>query len=550
MVNLDPPGAKPTGTGTGRARLLACAGAFLVFLQVTQTVASLREMQADFSLSTADIAWVPSAYTLLVAAGVLSASALADRYGRRAIFRLGIAGLLVGGLVLVGAGNFTYLLIGQAIAGAGAALVLPSSLALVLESAPAGPAQNKAIAGWAAASGAGLAIGPVNAGLVLEWASWNAVFVLNAVVASVVLVVAGGWLDRGPTKAGTFDLLGAGRWIQGEPKPSRTFDVAGSLLAVPAMGSLVYFLIEGGRDGYTSSGAVIALAVAVVTWAMLLVTEWRAASPMLDVRLMARPSYSGALIVAATVLFCFVGVTILQVLWLSAVADLSVLEGALHLQFSMAAFIAGSILSPLMARRLGVLSPLAVGLLLAAAGAGWFSTISADSSLAVYAPMFATMGLGCGLANASSTAMAVASVPPHRQGTAFGTVNAARQLGAVVGTSMLGGHLSQELEPALTESLAGAGLSRPQAIQVAASVSDGTASASAAPEEVLRAVADGFTAAVADTSQVAALVTAGGLALFLLFALAGRRSSHSSSRTDTGKTGSAHASQVPVPNEG
>ncbi|MFE2107595.1 MFS transporter [Kitasatospora sp. NPDC059463] len=398
----------------------ACLGLFTVFLQTTETIGTLGAVQAGLRVEPADMVWVPSMYTLVVASCVLGGGALADRWGRRRVFLAGAAAMAAGGLVLALAGDLAAVLIGQAVAGLGGALITPSSLALITHAVRDPRRRAGAISAWAAASGLGLAVGPLVAGLALRWWTWHTAFWLNIVMAGLAAAVA---LVRVP---------------ESRNPAARRLDLAGQATAAAGLALLVFWLIDGGHHGYGSARAVAAAAAAVLLLAAFIAVELRHGAPMVDLRLMRDPSYSASLLLAGAVLFGFVGLSLLQVMWLERVRGLTALQVGVQLLAEFGAFIAASVLAGMAVRRLGPRVLIAAGLLLAAAGAALFARIEPDTAFTGYAAAFVLFGLGCGLANAPSTALAVSHVPHGREGEAGGTVNAARQIGAVLGTSILG----------------------------------------------------------------------------------------------------------------
>ncbi|MFI6492975.1 MFS transporter [Streptomyces sp. NPDC050564] len=399
--------------------IAACLGLFTVFLQTTQTIGTLSAVQDDLHIAAADLVWVPSMYTLVVASCVLGAGALADRWGRRRVFLAGAAAMAAGGVVLVFAGNLAAVLAGQAVAGLGGALITPSSLALITHAVPDPRRRAGAIAAWAATSGLGLAIGPVTAGLALRWWTWHTAFWLNLVVAALGAAV-------------------ALRHVEESRNPSQRLDWAGQSTAIGGLALMVFWLIDGGHHGYGSGRALAAAATAVVLLAAFAVVELRRTAPMVDLRLMRDPSYGASLLLAAAVLFGFVGLSLLEVLWLQRVRGLTALEVGAQLLAEFGTFIAASVLAGVLVRRLGPRTLITAGLLLAAVGATLFARVDPGTTFGGYAAALVVFGLGCGLANAPSTALAVSHVPRGREGEAGGTVNAARQIGAVLGTSVLG----------------------------------------------------------------------------------------------------------------
>lgn len=409
----------------------ACLGLFTVFLQTTQTIGTLSAVQDDLHVAPADLVWVPSMYTLVVASFVLGAGALSDRWGRRRVFLAGAVAMGAGGLVLVLASTLQTVLIGQALAGLGGALITPSSLALVSHAFPDPRRRAGAISAWAATSGLGLAIGPVTAGLALRWWTWHAAFWLNVALGAVAALVA---LAR----------------VEESRVPGGRPDWAGQILGTAGLALFIYWLIDGGHHGYTAARSLASLAGALLLLGLFVAVELRRESPMLDLRLMRDPSYSASLLLAATVLFGFVGVSLLQVLWLQRVRGLSALEVGVQLLAEFVTFIAASVAAGVLVRKWGPRPLIIAGLLLAASGAALFATVEPGDTFTAYAPALVVFGLGCGLANAPSTALGVSHVPRGREGEASGTVNAARQVGAVLGTSILGTLMTSRFTDRLT----------------------------------------------------------------------------------------------------
>ncbi|MBL3671484.1 MFS transporter [Streptomyces sp. M2CJ-2] len=408
----------------------ACLGLFTVFVQTTQTIGTLSAVQDDLRIATADLVWIPSIYTLVVATFVLGAGALADRHGRRRVFLAGVVAMAGGGLVLVVADSLSTVLVGQAVAGLGGALITPSSLALITHQFADPKRRAGAISAWAAASGLGLAIGPIIAGLALRSWSWHAAFWFNPFVAALAGVVALAFVAESRA-------------------PGHRLDPSGLSLGAVGMGALIYSLIEGGNNGFGGGRSLITALAALVALGLFVLVELRHREPMLDLRLMRDPTYSASLLLAATVLFGFVGVSLLQVLWMQRVGGLTALQVGVELLAEFGTFIAGSILAGILVRRLGPRPLVIGGLLLAAAGAALFADVSPADTFTDYAPALVVFGLGCGLANAPSTVLATGHVPAGKEGMAAGTVNAARQVGAVLGTSILGTLMTTRFEDRL-----------------------------------------------------------------------------------------------------
>ncbi|MGV9271168.1 MFS transporter [Kitasatospora sp. NPDC003701] len=490
----------PRTDRSGTVLLAACLGLFTVFVQTTQTIGTLGAVRADLGLDSADLVWVPSMYTLVVASVVLGAGAFADRWGRRRIFLLGALAMAAGGVVLVFADSLASVLAGQAVAGLGGALITPSSLALVTAAFPDPRRRAGAISAWAAASGLGLALGPITAGLALRWSTWHTAFWLGPVIAALAVAAA---------------LFG----VPESRAEGVRLDWPGQVLATAGLALLIYWLIDGGHHSYLGGAPLAAAIAAVVLLAAFAAVELRRAHPLLDLRLMRDPSYSAALLLAGTVLFGFVGLALLQVLWLQQVRGLTALQVGVQLLAEFGMFILASVVAGVLGPRFGAARLIVTGLLLAAAGAALFATVGPADGFGDYVPALMLSGFGCGLANAPSTALAVGHVPRGKEGAAAGTVNAARQVGAVLGTSILGTLMTSHFEARL------ATLGRPR------------------PQDVAQA----FTDAVGRAASVGALVLlAGAVAGGLLLALAHRRNAAAELAAPSPAPGDAEVVTLPV----
>ena len=394
-------------------------GAMITFLQITASVTALDTIQTELGVDAVTLVWIPSAYTLMVASLVLSAAALGGRFGRRRLFLLGVGAMVAGAAVITVAGSAAAVIAGQLVCGVGGALILANSLAILGTMFTDPHRRTEVITGWAAASGVGLALGPVLAGALLQAADWHAVYFSTAVLGLITL---------GATLP----------WVGESRAPGVRVDVPGLLLGTITMAASVFALIEGGRSGHGSPVVVAAWLVAAAALAAFLAVETRAVQPMLDVRLFRSPSFSTVMLVAAVSLFGFTGVAVIVVLLLQKAQGLTPLEAGFRMLAMLGAYVVVAACVGPVIRRTGFKAPLAGGL--AAAGIAALGLAGQDplTGFATQAPLFVLFGAGVGLVAAPATAAALASVSPSKAGMASGAVNAARQLGSVLGVSVLG----------------------------------------------------------------------------------------------------------------
>jgi MFS family permease len=420
------------------AVVVACLGMTMSFLTITATVTALSSIAADLGLSPVELVWTSSAYALALAAFVLSSGTLGDLLGRRTVFQTGAAVLGTGAVVTAVASGPALLLAGEVVMGAGAALIVPNSLAIVAGAFADPRRRASAVGVWAACSGIGLAIGPIAAGLLLAAWSWHAVFLVDVLVAVVVLAAA-------PFA------------IADTRVPGRGIDVPGTALATLAVASLVVGVVEGGRSGFGAALPLTGFVVTVLAVTGFVLVERRVARPVVDLRSFASRRSVGALLVAGVALFSFTGVALLATLEMQRAQGLSPLASGVRALSLMAAYVVVSSLAATAVRRSGVRTVLTVGLTATLAGTLVLHQVGLHSPYLATAAGFVLVGGGLGLLIAPTTALVVGSVPPERAGMAGATVTTVRQVGAALGGSVLGtvvtnrlpAHLAGGTDPAL-----------------------------------------------------------------------------------------------------
>jgi DHA2 family multidrug resistance protein-like MFS transporter len=407
-----------------------CFGMMLTFLNITATISAVPAIQEDLAADSATMVWIPSIFALVVASLVLSAGTVGDVIGRRTAFVIGSAIMSAGSLSSFLAHSSGWILVAQAITGVGAALVLPNSLAIISNSFPDPKERTEAISIWAACSGLGLAIGPLSAGAVLGAFSWNAVYLINAVAALLVTLIA-------PLVVPRSSVHGA------------RLDVPGLLTATITIAALTFWVIDGAHNGFGSTKAIVAIVVFVCALAAFIAYERVTDAPMLDLRLFRSPSFSTVMVVSATVLFGFTGLSLISVLFLERVGHLSAWTTGLHLLALMGTYVVVSAIAPRLLPRTGFKVMLTAGLIITAIGSLLLLRVHPHEGWTNMTVALVALGVGFGSLIAPATAAAMNSVAPVQAGMASGTVNMFRQLGGVMGTSVLGSILTSQLASGL-----------------------------------------------------------------------------------------------------
>ena len=476
MSNTERTGSPHKGH-PGVTLFAMCLSAGMTFLEITASIGTLTALDNVLMVSPSALVWVVSAYTLPVAALILTASTLGSLFGRKRLLSLGVVVLAAGSLVVATAPSIALVLTGQAVAGVGAAMVLPNSVALITVTFTEPHQRTRAIGLWAASSGIGLATGPVIAGVLLEHYDWHAVFLTNVVLGAVALAV-------------TLPSVLESR------QPGQRLDLGGLLLGTLTVSGVVYGAIEGGHRGYGAPVVVAAFVVAAVAAVLFVVVELRVTDPMIHVRLFGSASFTAVMVVAAVGLFGFTGVTLLVVLYFQRVMGLSQLSTGVRLLPEMVAFIVTSAVTATLVRRVGFTTPLVAGLMLSGAASLAMLTARPDSSYVALGAALAVFGAGLGFVVAGSTAAALTSVAPTQAAMVSGLVNTFRQVGAVLGTSVLGTILTSGAASSRPHTLSVRGVTGEPARDVVHAFAQGTLRLPSAPVPVRAALRDSLTTGV------------------------------------------------------
>lgn len=441
--------------------IMACLGVFVAYLPVTTVSMSLPAIQRALHASTSQLSWISDAFVLPMAALILTAGVFGDVHGRKKVYQAGLVSAAAGAVVALCAQSVPVLWVGQALAGVGAAALLPSTLALISHAVPDPHERGKFVGLWAAALMAALSVGPLLAGVILEHASWRWIYLPVVPVAVAALAV-------------TVPVLADSR-----APGSRRLDWPGQITAAVAITALVYGVIEGGAHSFSETEVVVALALAAVSAVAFVVTERRSADPMLDLTLFRSPAFSATTLIAMISFLGLIGFFFVLSLYFGLVQRLGTLDAAYRmLSMTLVCLLTGAAAGRLMQRvRARVL--IVTGLLLAAAAMISLTALDAHTSFGAMAWRLALLGLGLGLVVTPMTATAVASVPHHLAGMAAAGNNAFRQVGGALGPAVLGVLLTTRITDTLPGHLADNGVDGATAHRITAAVDAGGPGAAA-----------------------------------------------------------------------
>ncbi|WP_051393291.1 MFS transporter [Glycomyces arizonensis] len=438
-----------------------CLGAFMLLVDVTIVVVALPDMGEDLEADFTGLQWVIDGYALALAALLLTIGSLADRWGLKRTYLVGLAAFTAASLSCGLATSAGALVAARAAQGAAAAAMFASAMAL-LNIAYRGKDRAVAFGVWGAVNGAAAAAGPVLGGLLTDHFGWQAIFLVNIPIGVIAIALSAKVLRESRH-------AGAGR-----------FDTAGAALFTAWAVLTTYALIHAGEHGWTDGGTLVpALAGSVALIAFVLV-ERRRRAPMLDLRLFARPAFTGAMVAALLVSIAAFAYTIYTSLWLQGSLGLDPVDAGLAmLPMSGAALVTSAAL----ARPLHKVPPwtsIGAGLALIGAGGLLQSGLDADSSWTSLTLGLTVTGLGVGLCLPVLNAAAMSAVPPERGGMASGALNTARQIGMALGIAALG--------TVFTDGLAGGSFAEPGTVATALNRTMVTAGAVGLAGAVLTAV--------------------------------------------------------------
>jgi MFS transporter, DHA2 family, methylenomycin A resistance protein len=413
----------PAASGQAAALLSVGLGFFVIQLAVTIVNVALPSIQNEIGGTVAGLQWVVDAYTLALAALMLTAGSAADRIGARRVFLIGLVTFAAGSAACAAAPSLGLLIAARAVQGLGASALVPCSLALIVHQFPDPRARARALGVWGGMGSLGVALGPVLGGGLVALTSWRAIFLVNVPVCALTA-----WLLRRHVRESGRD-------------PSRRADLPGLALGMAALAGVTAGFITAGQDGWLAPLPDALLTAGVVAAVAFVVTERRAAAPMLPLGLFRSREFSAATAVGVLFNLCLYGALICLSLFLQQARHESALStGLLILPFSLAVG-AGSLASGPLTARTGPRLPMTAGLGLAAAGAAVLAAGGPGTPLWILVAGSIVLGL-CSLAMPAMTAVVVGSAGREHAGVASGILNAARQSGGALGVALLGSLLA------------------------------------------------------------------------------------------------------------
>lgn len=443
---------------------VTCLGSFLLLLDTSIVTLALPRIQVDLHASLADLQWTVDAYILPFAVLMLTGGTLGDRFGRKRLFLSGLLLFLLGSVLSGTAQTLTWLLLGRAVQGVGAAALSPGSLSVLVAAFPDPRARTQAIGAWGGLSGVALAIGPLAGGLLVQIGNWPAIFWVNI-----------------PLGLLAFLLAWPGLTESRNPQ-ARHLDLPGQLLVIAGLTCLVMALIQSSVLGWTSPLILSLLGAAVILLLAFLLVERRVREPLLPLQLFRLRAFSVANLVTLLTAFATLSTIFFVAQYFQQVQGYTVLEaGVRTFPISMGAFLMAPLAGAL-ASKIGFRLPMMVGALLCSAAI--FLLIRLMEPATGYGSLWwvlAILGLGLGLILSPATAAVFSATPPQRTGLGSSMYNTSNEVGNTLGVAVIGALVVQQFAGNLASQLSQHGLAADVSARVAGSIAAAGAQASQLP---------------------------------------------------------------------
>jgi EmrB/QacA subfamily drug resistance transporter len=474
-----------------------CLGVFMLLLDITIVNVALPSIQHDLHATFSDLEWVVDAYALSLAALLLSTGTLADLFGRRLLFAIGLVIFTVGSLLCALATNPLFLVLSRAGQGIGGAIIFATSLALLAD-AFRGRERATALAIWGAVTGIAVAIGPLVGGLITSGWTWRGIFLVNLPVGVIAVAI-------------TLLLVAESR----DPHP-RGVDWAGLASFTAALIALVYGLIRAGDYGWGNLGVVVCLACAAVLLAVFLVVERFSSRSMIDLALFRVPTFGGGSVAAFAMNGTVYALLLYIIIYLQDDLGFSALQTGLRALILSVATLPAAIASGRLTSRVPTRFLIGPGLALCGIGLLLMAGLTAGSSWTHLIPGLVLAGVGSGMVNPALAGTAVGVVPPRQAGMASGMNTTFRQVGIATGIAVFGTLFATRATSAIVSGLRGtAAEGHAQAIATAVKQGEATQAIGSLPLSARHAVVVAVRSAFASglneilvVSGIAALVAA------------------------------------------
>jgi EmrB/QacA subfamily drug resistance transporter len=414
--------------------VLISIATFMLLLDITVVNVALPDIQRDLDASLASLQWVVDAYSLMLAALLLTAGSLGDRLGRRRVFSLGFAVFTFASFLCGISGDPTLLNLARGLQGVGGAAMFATSLALIGQEFH-GRDRATAFGVWGATVGGAVAIGPLVGGLITEHFGWEWIFFVNIPIGGIAI------------------LLTEVRLANIAAQDPQRIDLPGLLTFSGGLFFLIFGLIRGNAEGWESAPIVASLAGSAALLLAFVVIEARSDHPMLDLGLFRKPAFNGVSAVAFGLSAGMFAMFLYLTVYMQGVLGYSPLETGLHfLPMTVLSFLASPIAGKL-SHRIPIRVLVGLGLGLVGLGLVLMYGLDPDSDISALLPGFIVAGIGIGITNPGIGQAAIAVVPAAKSGMGSGINTTFRQVGIATGVASLGAVFQSQVDSKLASLL-------------------------------------------------------------------------------------------------
>jgi DHA2 family multidrug resistance protein-like MFS transporter len=484
----------PTLTGARRFGVLIalCLAVLVLGLDTTVLNVALPTLAKDLDASTSQVQWMANSYNLVLAALLLPAGLLGDRYGRRKIIAIALTLFGLASLACALSDSAGELIAARAFLGIGAAMIVPVALSLITVLFRTEEDRKKAIGFFVVANSIGMPLGPIVGGLLLDHAGWQWIFLMNVPIALIAALAV--TLLVPETRSSTRPAI----------------DWLGIVLSSTGLAALVYGMTKAGESSWTEGVTIVLLALAVVLIAGFLVWQRRHREPLIELRLFSERVFTGGAVLLTVSVFAIFGLLFTMPQYFQGING----SDALHTGLKLLPFIGGMTVGAKLAEpveaRIGTRLVVMTGFVVMAVGfaLGAFTDLGTGYGYTAIWFVVVGFGLGCSMPQAMNAALGV--LDPERAGTGSGLLQAFRQAGGTVGVAVLGTVLNSVYRHDLDTT----GLPAQVADAVEKSLGGGLAvAAQAGSPELLANVRDAFMTSLNTTMWVSAAIAAAGAIL-------------------------------------
>jgi EmrB/QacA subfamily drug resistance transporter len=400
--------------------LISCMSLFIVGLDITAVNVALPTIGHELGAGISGLQWTVDAYTVVMASLLMLSGSMADRFGRKRTFVLGLTVFAVASLLCSLAPSVELLVVFRVLQAVGASMLNPVAMSIITNTFTDPRERAQAVGVWGAVFGISMALGPIVGGTLVSSLDWRAIFLINLPIGLAAILL-------------TLRFIPESR----APRPRR-FDPVGQAAVFVLLAALTYGVIEAPIRGWSAPAILAAFAASAAALLALLLYEPRRDEPLIDLRFFRSTPFASSIVISVAAFAAFGGFLFLNTLYLQDVRGLSPLQAGLATVPMALMTVAMSPLSGRIVGRRGPRLPLAIAGICSVTASAMLTGIDAETSLAWLLAAYATFGVGFGFVNAPITNAAVSGMPREQAGVASAIATTSRQVGQTLGVAVVG----------------------------------------------------------------------------------------------------------------